>query len=279
MCNLVLDIIIQFVLYYYYHYAFVVNNLTVFLEFKFLSRHGAFSSQQIHGKSEPGTTEHLENMEKMAEDVKNCLSQACFAGKFLECYRGIKGSGVFNDEEKLKEFLKLSEERKEECQWTYKPRAGSNPHFEVLVQTWGVPEDFEGSYADDYSLIMNSRDRLTAWKDKYSTTLYGTGNEMDFELQPIPDYTTWLQNEGELHYLSCEKTAILYNTRAIKRPALFLPSRILDLFFIMDSDPPDDILNNIAILAWLPVDDVKKYFELKREKGEKKIWQSRQRTI
>ena len=39
-----------------------------------LSRHGAFSSQQIHGKSEPGTTEHLENMEKMAKDVKNCLS-------------------------------------------------------------------------------------------------------------------------------------------------------------------------------------------------------------
>ena len=35
MCNLVLDIIIQFVLYYYYHYAFVVNNLTVFLEFNF----------------------------------------------------------------------------------------------------------------------------------------------------------------------------------------------------------------------------------------------------
>ena len=92
---------------------------------------------------------------------------------------------------------------------------------------------------------------------------------MDFELQPIPDYTTWLQNEGELHYLSYEKTAILYNTREIKRPALFLPSRILDLFFIMDSDPPDDVLNNIAILAWLPVDDVNKYFELKREKGEK----------
>lgn len=77
-----------------------------------LSRHGAFDSKQIHANPQPGTKEHLENMERMAEDVKNCLSQARFAGKFLECYGGIGGNGIFSDEERLKEFLTFSEEKK-----------------------------------------------------------------------------------------------------------------------------------------------------------------------
>lgn len=35
-----------------------------------LSRHGAFSSKRIHPKAEIGSAKHLENMEKMADDVK-----------------------------------------------------------------------------------------------------------------------------------------------------------------------------------------------------------------
>ena len=44
-----------------------------------LSRHGAFNSKQIHPKAEVGSAQHLENMEKMADDVKDCLAQARFA--------------------------------------------------------------------------------------------------------------------------------------------------------------------------------------------------------
>ena len=111
-----------------------------------LSRHDAFESKQIHLNPQPGREEHLKNMEKMVEDVKNCLSQASFAGKFLECYRGIGGNGIFNDEECLKEFLAFSEEKKRECTWMYGPSTSENAHFQALVQVWGIPEDFERSY-------------------------------------------------------------------------------------------------------------------------------------
>ena len=56
-----------------------------------LSRHGCFRSKQVHPNAETGSKEHIEDMEKMAEDIKDCLSQARFAGKFLECFRGIGG--------------------------------------------------------------------------------------------------------------------------------------------------------------------------------------------
>ena len=47
-----------------------------------LSRHGAFSSQKVHKNAEPHSSEHLENMEAMAEDVVSCLSVARFGGRF-----------------------------------------------------------------------------------------------------------------------------------------------------------------------------------------------------
>lgn len=95
-----------------------------------LSRHGAFNSQKIHCNPAIGSKEHLENMEQMASDVRDCLMQARFAGRFLQCSRGINKNGVFDDEEKLKKFLSLSEERKEECEWSYGPKSSSNPCFE-----------------------------------------------------------------------------------------------------------------------------------------------------
>ena len=244
-----------------------------------LSRHGAFDSRQIHANPHPGTKEHLENMERMAEDVKNCLSQARFAGKFLECYRGIGGNGIFSDEERLKEFLTFSEEKKEECTWVYSPSTSENPHFQALVQVWGVPEDFEGSYIKDYNVIMNKKGKHTAWNDKYSTNLYGNNNDVNLELQPIPDYVSWLTSGGELHYLSIEKTSSLYavSPQLVDVPGLFLPSRILDTFFIIDSDPPDDILHALALLTWITVDDVIKYFKNKRERMESDYQQNIER--
>lgn len=234
-----------------------------------LSRHGPFNSKQMHSSAEIGSKEHLENMEKMANDVKDCLSQARFAGNFLQCFRGISENGVFDDEERLKAFLSLSEERKEECEWAYTPRSSCNPYFEALVEVWNVPKDFEGKYITDYNEIMNKGERCSAWKDKYSTTLYGNKSDKNCELQPIPDYVTWFKTNGELHYLSFEKTTKLYEEMAIETPALFLPSRILDFFFFKNNTPPDDILIGIATLVWIPVSDVSKYFQLKSEKMEK----------
>ena len=233
-----------------------------------LSRHGCFRSKQVHPNAETGSKEHIENMDKMAEDVKDCLSQARFAGKFLECFRGIGENGIFSDEVRLKEFLRFSEERKDECEWTYSPKSSDHPHFQALVNAWGVPEDFERSYIEDYQVIMNKTDRRTAWKDKYSTNLYGTDNEDNFELQPIPDYVSWLTSGGELHYLSFEKTAALYSSEILDSPELFLPSRILNNFFIINPNPPDDVLHTLALLCWIPTNDVKTHFKNKCEKME-----------
>lgn len=86
---------------------------------------------------------------------------------------------------------------------------------------------------------MNKKGKHTAWNDKYSTNLYGDNNDVNLELQPIPDYVSWLTSAGELHYLAIEKTSSLYasSPQLVDSPGLFLPSRILDTFFIIDSDP------------------------------------------
>ena len=239
-----------------------------------LSRHGAFNSKQIHPKAEVGSAQHLENMEKMADDVKDCLAQARFAGRFLQCFRGIGRDGIFNDEERLKEFLRFSEERKEECDWTYGIENVKNPHFQAIVDVWGVPETFERHYTEDYILISgnkNDADR-TCWNDKYSTNIYGKDNRNNLELQPIPDFVSW-QQSGELRYLSYEKTSRLYESLLIKTPELFLPSIILDNLFVINNTPPDDILSVIAILTWLPLDDVNRFFQNKNEKEEKEYQQ------
>ena len=126
----------------------------------------------------------------MAEDVK-----ARFAGKFLECYRGIGGNIIFNDEELGKSF-KYSQKRRVylggECTWMYGLNTSENPHFQALVQVWGIPEDFERSYTENYNVIMNKNGKHTAWNDKHSTNLYGNVNDNSLELQPIPDNVLWL---------------------------------------------------------------------------------------
>ena len=52
-------------------------------------------------------------MESMAEEVTKCLATASFGGKPLFSHRGIQTKNfLFNDEQNLKEFLKLNEEQK-----------------------------------------------------------------------------------------------------------------------------------------------------------------------
>ncbi len=58
-------------------------------ENKVLSRHGPFASNCDNGKVTLGSQEHKANMETMANDVIQCLSEARFGGKSLQAYRGM----------------------------------------------------------------------------------------------------------------------------------------------------------------------------------------------
>ena len=79
-----------------------------------LSKHGPFSSATVHKNARTGSNEHKQNMEAMATKVAECLSQGKFRGHYLQAYRGVShGNYVFDDEATLKEFLALSEDRKE----------------------------------------------------------------------------------------------------------------------------------------------------------------------
>ena len=91
-------------------------------EDKLLARHGPFSSHGLHKDTniQPGSKHHMENMERMADDVMICLSQGRFNGKQLEVFRGVKNEWfIFDDEKELKSFLSRTEEAKEHCDWTY----------------------------------------------------------------------------------------------------------------------------------------------------------------
>ena len=152
--------------------------------------------------------------------------------------------------------MSLSEERKEKCTWTYKAVSVSNSIFESLVMVWNVPVDFERKYINDYNVVMNKEENCSAWKDKYSTTLYSGIDENNSEFQPIPDYVRWFESNGELHYLSYEKTAAFYEEMQIDVPALLLPSTVLDWLFVKNNTPPDDVLFDISILASTGCDKV-----------------------
>ena len=75
----------------------------------------------------------LKKMEKMANNVVECLTQASIDHQFLQCFKGIGSGGIFNDEECLKEFLQFSEEHKEECNWTYGTENAKSAHFQAPV--------------------------------------------------------------------------------------------------------------------------------------------------
>ena len=231
-----------------------------------LSRHGAFSSSLIHENATTGSNEHRENMEEMAKNVQNCLSQARFGGHFIKAVRGvIENEQIFNDERELKQFLALNEERKSECTWTY--TAAQNQAFETLALCWGLPQTFKGSYAEDYQIINGER----TWKDKYNTTIFDDNSvKLRVLEQPIPNYLRWFQTHGELHYLSYEKTAAIIAKNEIKlRAGEFLPTRVMNLFFQLSSDPPESVLENLALLCFVPVSDIKIHFSEQRDKMEK----------
>ena len=199
-------------------------------------------------------------MEHMATEVSHCLRRASFGGKALYSYRGIKNTDyIFDDEESLHTFLSLGEEKKEDYPCgIYKPK--QNKLFDEMQLLWNVNQKFEGSYISDYKLLQNDLvEEKTSWRDKYTTVVYSPSPNINStwrELQPLPDYMRWLKT-SELHYLPYEERAVLEQGLWDEMPGIFLPTRILDLCYSLAEDPPPDVMNLVALLAWITVPQTK----------------------
>ena len=90
------------------------------------------------------------------------------------------------------------------------------------------------------------------------------------ELQPLPDYMRWLKT-SELHYLPYEETAVLEQGLWDEMPGIFLPTCILDLCYSLAEDPPPDVMNLVALLAWITVPQTKEYYGIVKRRREETI--------
>ena len=227
-------------------------------ENKLLLRHGPFSSTMIHEKAQAGSEEHFCNMEKMAEEVSRCLIEARFGGKPLKSVRGVKDEEyVFSDEDALKSFLSMSEASKEDSdKMTY--QAVDGDILTNIQQIWGVGKIFERSYLEDYMEIMNSN---RTRRDKYTFVSYDNPPGAEAEIQPIPDYTRWLESNGELHYLPFKLSKDLPIGPWKEQHGLFTPSEILKPLYTLFPEPDVELLLAISFLAWVPTDEIREYFQ------------------
>ena len=228
-------------------------------ENRVLSRHGPFKSKEIHSSVTPGSSEHKENMLEMERQVRCCLKQGSFGGRPLLCYRGVTDF-YFNDEDCLKNFLALNEDRKSESDTTY--QVLNVPGLNDLCITWGLDDKFHGCYSNDYKLIQSELiEERTAWLDKYTSVLYSPIKEdiIRHELQPVPDYLRWLKT-CELHYMPYHERCELQHGPWDETPGFFMPSAILNIAFISIPDPPPHIMKLLAILAWVPTSEAQKYY-------------------
>ncbi len=220
-----------------------------------LYKHGPFKSDQVHSKAAVGTDEHHKNLECMCTKVRQCLSTASFGGCPLQCYRGVKKEDwLFTDEANLKDFLALSEDLKESF-----PCANYTVHnshiLDDLVSVWNISEQFVGNYVQDYQQLLNNQ---TCWRDKYTCSIFSCSS---LKLkQPLPDYTRWFESQ-ELHYLPIDERQELEEGVWDEISGLFIPSNILDLCVKVLPHPPEDIQTLIGLLAWLPLEEVKDYYQ------------------
>ncbi len=63
-----------------------------------------------------------------------------------------------------------------------------------------------------------------------------------------------------MHYLPLQEVALHESGPWDEIPGLYLPTRILDLCYSITLDPPTDVLAGIALLAWVPIQEVKEYY-------------------
>ncbi|CAG2256962.1 unnamed protein product [Mytilus edulis] len=87
-------------------------------------------------------------------------------------FRGVKDNNIFDDEDQLKHFLKLSELGKTDCQSDFLVK--DCPLLTNICQTWNLQHNFAGSYIEDYNHLSNSvSDNVrTAWLTEYSATIF-----------------------------------------------------------------------------------------------------------
>ena len=148
---------------------------------------------------------------------------------------------IFNDHEKLENFLSLGEEAKQH--FTPSVYSGGNEDvLQCLHLYWDTEERFQGEYFRDYQHLQNDlvNNTRTAWTDKYTISLYPvnvTVNCQQFELQPISDYLRWLKT-GELHYLPLEERIRLAGVWD-EIPGTFLTSKVLDLCHSVIPEPTE----------------------------------------
>ena len=241
-------------------------------ENRMLSRHGPFQSDQVHQSVEPGSQEHKENMNKMAQDVISCFRGCTFGGQPFLSFRGVtKETSLFCDCDQLKHFLALSEKRKIESFERYFPN--DNEVANILEHVWNADITTEGSYKDDFQHINNTLEsERTAWCDKYVAAVYTKDLTVEVkreELQPVPDYLRWCETT-ELHYLSLEARQALadYLDNSSIRSGFFLPTRLLDVALRVFSDPTSQQLQALAVLAWLPVSSTSEYMRKAKQRME-----------
>ena len=109
--------------------------------------------------------------------------------------------------------------------------------------------------------------------DKYTTIIYSPNLNISskrWKLQPLPDYMRWFRT-SELHYLPYEERCSLKEGLWDVIPEIFMPTRILDLCYLLMDNPPTNVMNLIALLAWVTVSEAKQYYEKVRRRTEDTI--------
>ena len=150
---------------------------------------------------------------------------------------------------------------------------------------WGLKEDFVGSYREDYQVLQNTLEEegeRTSWMDHYSTTVFNPDlkspmSRVSLTLQPIPDYVRWLNTGGKLHFMPYEKMQELKLQVVAETPAVFLPSKILEMTFKIFPHGVDHILPSIAFLTWITENDVQRFFKEFEEKNERSFLDDKER--
>ena len=69
-----------------------------------LLRHGPFCSSKIHSNAGKNSLEDIENMEAMAEDVREYVSSARFGNSLIKFFRGVATNLVFDKNSKNSTF-------------------------------------------------------------------------------------------------------------------------------------------------------------------------------
>ena len=244
-----------------------------------------FTSTGMHRDFRIGDARHRENMERMAEDVKRCLSHTQYGEQPCVVFRGtgMEENFVFNDEKQLSNFMAKNEFQKNQDNSSFAP--AKNSIWEEMSIVWNLNNNFVGSYKDDYQTLQNSIEEegeRTCRTDKYSTTVFNPSspvwNKRLFTLQPIPDYLRWLISGGELHYLPLEKVQTLQSRIIDDTPGAFLPSKMLEMLFKVLTHGIDTCLPAIAFLSWCTEDEVEQFFSENKEKLGKSFQNEKDRA-